>query len=74
MITRLLRALRRRMLQSYITDMEDTVASIEKQRNNDLEALKYTRNELTVLRRQLQALVQEDINEATADNVRRMRR
>lgn len=73
MIARLLRAIHRRALESEIKHMEDDLAGIAKQRENDIEAEKMIGRELIVARRQLQAMAQEDVHQATADNVRRMK-
>ena len=61
MIARLLRALKRRLLESEIRDMEADLTSIAASRKNDDAAEACIRRELMFARRQAYALAQEDL-------------
>lgn len=74
MIGRLIRALRRRMIEGDIITIDRTIDGIRKMRAYEEHLERDLDAERAALARKLNALVQDDINRVTAGNVRAMAR
>lgn len=70
MIARLIRALRRRAIESAIVSIDQTIDAIYQQRRRDLALERELDRERADCTRKLQAMAQDNINRQSRDNVR----